>query len=91
MGIIGRSRRRPLAEVALETSLLQQGIELMFVGMGTVFFFLGILVAGMLAMSTIAVRFVADAAVATGPDGANEEEIAAITAAIEQHRKSRTK
>ena len=63
----------------------------MLVGMGTVFFFLGILVVGMTMMSTIALKFTMNTALATNPDGANEEEIAAITAAITQHRKTKTK
>lgn len=63
----------------------------MFVGMGTVFFFLGLLVVGMLATSTIAMKFTADTATITSPGGANEEEIAAITAAIAQHRKIQSK
>ena len=75
----------------METSLLDQGVELMLVGMGTVFFFLGILVVGMVMMSAIAVRFTAYPATATSPADANEEEVAAITAAIAQHRKTQTK
>jgi len=63
----------------------------MLVGMGTVFFFLGMLVAGMLVMSTIAMKFAANTVTITSPEGANEEEIAAITAAIAQHRKTQTK
>jgi sodium pump decarboxylase gamma subunit len=63
----------------------------MFIGIGTVFFFLGILVVGMLAMSAIAMKFTVDTATITSPEGANEEEIAAITAAIAQHRKTQSK
>jgi len=61
----------------LETSLIDQGIELMLVGMTM--------------MSTIALKFTANTALVTNPDGANEEEIAAITAAIAQHRKTQSK
>jgi oxaloacetate decarboxylase gamma subunit len=66
----------------LETSLLDQGITLMLVGMGTVFSFLTILVFGMTTMSAIAMRF----SQSKTDDGASDEEVAAITAAIAQHR-----
>ena len=72
--------------VALETSLLDQGITLMLVGMGTVFTFLTILVAGMSLMSSIVMRF---APVAI--DDPSDEEVAAITAAITQHRNKKAK
>jgi oxaloacetate decarboxylase gamma subunit len=71
----------------LETSLLDQGITLMLVGMGTVFTFLTILVIGMSMMSSIAMRL---ARVESDCDP-SEEEIAAITAAIAQHRNKMTK
>jgi len=71
----------------LETSLLDQGITLMLVGMGTVFSFLTILVIGMSTMSAIAMRF----SLSTTDDGASDEEVAAITAAIAQHRHNLTK
>ena len=66
----------------METSLLDQGITLMLVGMGTVFAFLTILVIGMSLMSAIAMRF---APLAIDSD-ISEEEVAAITAAISRHR-----
>ncbi len=53
----------------------------MLVGMGTVFVFLTILVVGMSVMSAISMKLTS-----TGDD-ASEEEIAAISAAIAQHRK----
>ncbi len=59
----------------------------MLVGMGTVFSFLTILVVGMSVMSSIAMRF----APVESDDGPSEEEIAAITAAIAQHRNNTTK
>jgi len=68
----------------LETTLLDQGVALMLVGMGTVFVFLTMLVLGMMLMSAIAVRVMS----AVSNDNASEEEIAAITAAITQHRKN---
>jgi len=72
----------------LETSLLDQGITLMLVGMGTVFAFLTILVIGMSMMSSIAMRFTP---VENDNNDPSEEEIAAITAAIAQHRNNVTK
>ena len=71
----------------METSLLDQGITLMLVGMGTVFVFLTVLVIGMSMMSAIAMRFVPR----MSDDDATQEEIAAITAAITQHRINSTK
>ncbi|NQV85814.1 MAG: OadG family protein [Woeseiaceae bacterium] len=71
----------------METSLLDQGVSLMFVGMGTVFVFLSVLVIGMSTMSGIAVKLSAEDA----DSGENEEEIAALTAAIAQHRKTTAK
>ena len=59
----------------------------MLVGMGTVFAFLTILVIGMSMMSSIAMRFTR----VESDDDPSEEEIAAITAAIAQHRNKMTK
>jgi oxaloacetate decarboxylase gamma subunit len=72
----------------METSLLDQGITLMLVGMGTVFVFLTVLVFGMTALSAVAIRFARPVAT---DDGASDEEIAAITAAIAQHRNNSAK
>ena len=58
----------------------------MFVGMGTVFVFLTLLVIGMSAMSAILIRFASP----TVDADASEEEIAAISAAIAQHTKKTT-
>ena len=58
----------------------------MLVGMGTVFSFLTILVFGMSMMSKIAMKLSGHAS----GDDADEEEIAAITAAIVQHRAKTT-
>ena len=66
----------------MQISLLDQGITLMLVGMGTVFVFLTLLVAAMTAMSAVAVRFSGDGE----PDGVSDEEVAAISAAIARHR-----
>ena len=59
----------------------------MLVGMGTVFTFLTVLVIGMSTMSAIAMRFI----VPPSSEGASDEEIAAITAAIVQHRNKTAK
>jgi sodium pump decarboxylase gamma subunit len=59
----------------------------MLVGMGTVFVFLTILVAGMSLMALVVHRV--SPAPAPVDAGASDEEVAAITAAITQHRKTR--
>lgn len=65
-------------------TLLDQGLMLMLVGMGTVFVFLTILVAAMSLMAWLVNRLVPTVV----QEGASDEEIAAITAAITQHQKS---
>lgn len=65
----------------MQASLFDQGVTLMLVGMGTVFVFLTLLVIAMTAMAGIIRRVTPPAA-----DGVSDEEIAAITAAIAQHR-----
>ncbi len=66
----------------MESGLLNQGTTLMLVGMGTVFVFLTLLVIAMTVMSAIAVRMSS----AKVEAGVNDEEVAAITAAIDRHR-----
>jgi len=68
----------------MNSDLLNQGLELMLAGMGVVFVFLSLLVAATTAMSRIVMQFQRGNA---SPD--KEEEIAAITAAIIQHRGKR--
>ena len=68
----------------MQPTLLEQGVTLMLVGMGTVFVFLTLLVAGMSLMALVVKRYL-PAAVNTD---ASDEEIAVITAAIAQHRKT---
>jgi oxaloacetate decarboxylase gamma subunit len=70
----------------MQPTLLDQGLMLMLVGMGTVFVFLTLLVAGMSLMAMIVKRLL------PVPDEAepSEEEIAVISAAIAQHRKTHT-
>ncbi len=58
----------------------------MLVGMGTVFLFLSLLVAGMSLMALVVRRLTP-----TSPGaGATDEEVAAITAAIAMHRKNKS-
>ena len=66
----------------MQATLFNQGVTLMLVGMGTVFVFLTLLVLMMSIMAWIMLRLrpVAE-------DGVGEEEVAAITAAIAQHRR----
>ena len=66
----------------MEESLFNQGVMLILAGMGTVFVFLGLLVAAMSAMAAIVAR----GQLAPTSAGPTEEEIAAIGAAIRQHR-----
>jgi len=65
----------------MQATLIDQGITLMLVGMGTVFVFLTLLVVMMSVMAQV-IRRLTPAA----EDGASDEEVAAITAAIAQHR-----
>jgi oxaloacetate decarboxylase gamma subunit len=66
----------------METELFDQGLTLMLAGMGTVFAFLTTLVIAMTLMSKTLQRFQREV-----PDeGATDEEVAAISAAIFKHR-----
>lgn len=67
----------------MEGSLITQGLTLMLVGMGTVFVFLTALVIVTTAMSRLVLRMQPERI----PAGIGDEEIAAISAAIAQHRK----
>ena len=69
--------------------LLQQGLELMLAGMGTVFVFLTLLVFATTGMSALVRRF--EPAAMVEPGEATEEEVAAIAAAITLHRQKRSK
>ena len=72
--------------------MMGSGIELMFAGMGIVFLFLAMLVVAINFMSALVLRFFPDAPmpeVAATPkpvNGIDKSVIAAITAAIHQHR-----
>ena len=66
----------------METELFDQGLTLMLAGMGTVFAFLTTLVIVMTLMSKTLIRFQRELPV----EGATDEEVAAISAAIFKHR-----
>ncbi len=71
----------------MESTLIEEGLALMLVGMGTVFVFLTLLVASMSAMSAAVARF----APPTLPPGQSSSEdpavVAAIVAAVDLHRR----
>ena len=72
------------------TELMSSGVELMFAGMGIVFLFLTMLVVAINIMSSLVQRFFPDAphlvVAATVYSGIDKSIIAAITAAVHQHR-----
>ena len=73
------------------TELMSGGVELMFVGMGIVFLFLTMLVLAINIMSSLVQRFFPDVpplvvAATTVSSGIDKSIIAAITAAVHQHR-----
>jgi len=67
----------------MEQSLLNEGVMLMLVGMGTVFAFLAILVAAMSTMAAVVRKYQPPPAPAAG---VSDEEVAAIGAALRRHR-----
>ena len=71
------------------TPLLASGVELMLIGMGTVFFFLTLLVFATGLMSSMVRRFVPSSIPVETPAAQAEEDIAAISAAISVHRKNK--
>jgi len=71
------------------TPLLAAGIELMLIGMGTVFFFLMLLVFATGLMSRAVGHFAPSTSPAEMPPVQAEEEIAAISAAITVHRQNK--
>lgn len=72
------------------TELMSSGVELMFAGMGIVFLFLTMLVVAINIMSSLVLRFFPDAPIpavaASVSGGIDKSIIAAITAAVHQHR-----
>lgn len=75
----------------MEPSLLEQGLSLMLVGLGTVFVFLGCLVAATMLMSTLLRRFEPAEQPGAGSEAAPHERqvTAAIAVAIHRHRRRR--
>lgn len=69
----------------MQSHLLDQGLTLMLVGMGTVFTFLAVLVVAMSGMSFVIQRLTSS--VSADSTDTSDEEIAAISAAINQHRR----
>ena len=69
----------------METELLEAGVELTLVGMGTVLAFLSALVIATSLMSRVAGLLRADGA----SPGVADDEVAAIAAAIAQYRRER--
>ncbi len=71
--------------------MMSSGVELMFAGMGIVFLFLTMLVYAVNIMSTVIQRFFHDVPVSgmSAPlsTGIDKSVIAAITAAVHQHRR----
>lgn len=76
----------------MQDTLVQQGLDLMLTGMGTVFVFLTLLVIGTVAMSAIVSRFfhveeVATPAAANAKsEPVNKKTLAVIQAAIRAHK-----
>lgn len=71
----------------MHDSLMEKGLTLMAAGMGTVFVFLTALVIIMSVMSRLVTRLSATAQPVTG--STDEQDVAAITAAIALHRRRR--
>lgn len=69
----------------MESTLFNQGLELMLVGMGTVFVFLTLLVIAMSLMANIIARLAPRVV-----QGISDEELAAVTVAIAAHRNKRS-
>jgi oxaloacetate decarboxylase gamma subunit len=67
----------------MQNELMNEGLTLMVAGMGTVFVFLTTLVIAMTLMSRLVMHLQPAAA---APDS-NDDEIAAIAAAITEHRR----
>jgi len=67
----------------VQNELINEGLTLMLAGMGTVFVFLTVLVIAMTLMSRLVARFQP----AREGAGTGDDEIAAIAAAITEHRR----
>ena len=69
----------------MQNTLINEGLTLMLAGMGTVFVFLTALVIAMTIMS----RLVGKVPAPASTTGATDDEIAAIAAAITEHRRKK--
>jgi len=67
----------------MQNEVMDEGLMLMIAGMGTVFVFLTALVIAMTLMARLVLHFQP----ARDASGVGDDEIAAITAAIAQHRR----
>lgn len=76
----------------MQQDIMQQGVDLMLFGMGTVFVFLTVLVGAMIVMSAVVQRFFPDAPeplvlTSKAPAGVSDPKLLAIIkAAIDTHR-----
>ena len=75
----------------METNLIIEGVKFMFLGMGTVFVFLVVMIACMNIMSSIINRYfpepqLSEDTITSNSQANNKKIIAAITAAIKYHR-----
>lgn len=71
------------------TNLLEQGVNLMLLGMGMVFFILGVLVFVIKGVSSLILRFEPVVESSEKPSafpGVNEDIVAAITIAVQRYR-----
>ena len=74
----------------MSNDLFLQGLELMLVGMGTVFVFLTALVLATASMSRLLQRFLPAPPPSAGPEsGPTPEEVAAISVAVARYRRER--
>jgi len=73
----------------MTADLLGQGLQLMLVGMGTVFVFLSALVLATTLMSRLVIRLEGEPPSEPPPGAGEAEEVAAIGAAIAAHRRRR--
>jgi oxaloacetate decarboxylase gamma subunit len=71
----------------MQNELINEGLTLMLAGMGTVFVFLTVLVIAMTLMSRLVIRLQPAAVAAEAAPTGGDDEIAAIAAAITEHRR----
>ena len=71
----------------MQNELINEGLTLMLAGMGTVFVFLTVLVIAMTLMSRLVRRLQPAVVAAEAAPTAGDDEIAAIAAAITEHRR----